>query len=96
LKNVQQELSHTIYQKLQRLVKEHEQLKKENVRLQQQLEEHQSTGNHHSQRVEELEAQLTLLKSNLGQTDAAAKKEMERRINQYIKDIDNAIMLLNE
>lgn len=93
---MQQELSHTVYQKLQKLVKEHEQLKKENQRLQQQVEEHQSSGNQHSQRVKELEEQVAILKSSTTQMDAASKKDMERRINQYIKDIDNAIMLLNE
>lgn len=93
---MQQELSHTVFQKLQKLVKEHEHLKKENQRLQQQLEEHQANTGQHTQRVAELEAQVTVLKSSTGNMDAAAKKEMERRINQYIKDIDNAIMLLNE
>ena len=93
---MQQELSHTVYQKLQKLVKEHEQLKKENHRLLQQLDEHQATTGQHSQRVKELEAQVAILKNNAGQMNAVDKKEMERRINQYIKDIDNAIILLNE
>ena len=93
---MQQELSYTVYQKLQKLLKEHEQLKKENQRLQQQLEEHKTNGSQHQQRVSELETQVSLLKNTAGQMDTVAKKEMERRINQYIKDIDNAILLLNE
>jgi seryl-tRNA synthetase len=93
---MQQELSHSVYQKLQKLVKEHEQLKKENQRLQQQLEEHQATNGQHGQRVAELENQVAVLKSSTGNMDAAAKKEMERRINQYVKEIDNVITLLHE
>ncbi len=93
---MQQELSHTVYQKLQKLVKEHEQLKKENQRLLQQLDEQQAAAGQNSQRVKELEAQVAILKNSAGQMDAVDKKEMERRINHYIKDIDNAIMLLNE
>lgn len=91
-----QSLSHTIYQKLQKLVKEYEQLKKENQKLRRDLDEQLATNKDGNNKVELLESQIALLKSSTGQMDAAARKEMERRIQQYIKDIDTAIKLLNE
>jgi regulator of replication initiation timing len=93
---MQQSLSHTIYQKLQKLVKEYEQLKKENQKLRRELDEQLAANKDSDNKVELLESQVALLKSNAGQIDAAARKEMERRIQQYIKDIDTAIKLLNE
>jgi len=89
-------LSHTVYQKLQKLVKEYEQLKNENQKLQRQLNEQLVITKNSNSKVDLLESQVALLKSNLGQMDAGAKREMERRIQQYIKDIDTAIKLLNE
>jgi hypothetical protein len=93
---MQQSLSHTIYQKLQKLVKEYEQLKKENQKLHIELNEQLEKNKASSNKVDLLESQVALLKSSTGQMDAAAKKEMERRIQQYIKDIDTAIKLLND
>ena len=91
-----QSLSHTIYQKLQKLVKEYEQLKKENQKLRRDLDEQLAANKDGNDKVELLESQIALLKASTGQIDAAARKEMERRIQQYIKDIDTAIILLNE
>ena len=93
---MQPSLSHTIYQKLQKLVKEYEQLKKENQKLRRDLDEQLATNKDGHDKVNLLESQVALLKNSTGQMDTAAKKEMERRIQQYIKDIDTVIQLLNE
>ena len=77
-------------------MKEQEQLKKENQKLLREKSEQAAAAKDVALRMEALESQVSFLKSSAGQMDAAAKKEMERRIQQYIKDIDTAIALLNE
>ena len=93
---MQPSLSHIIYQKLQKLVKEFEQLKKDHQKLKSELHAQLTVSKEAIDKVKLLESQVALLKSNAGQMDAVAKKDMETRIQQYIRDIDNAIQLLNE
>ncbi len=81
---------------MQKLVKEFEQLKKENQKLQLKLNDQLAANKEAGDKVQLLESQVALLKNNTGQMDVAASKEMEQRIQQYIKDIDTAIQLLNE
>lgn len=82
-------------QKLQRLIKEHEQVKKENEKLKAELTASQAG-------VQLFEEQITLLKTQVSAMQASGKtlggkykEEMENRINKYVKEIDKAIILLN-
>ena len=48
-------------------------------------------------RLEELQQQLDLLKATRGAgTNEVDKQALEKRINQYLREIDKCIALLNE
>jgi hypothetical protein len=48
------------------------------------------------ERTQALEKQLQLLKAASGLADEKGRKEMEKRINHYIREIDRCITLLGE
>jgi hypothetical protein len=48
------------------------------------------------QSVETLKQQVEVLKISSGKWDENDKKEFEKRINSYIKEIDKCIALLSE
>jgi len=85
-----------IHGKLQSLLKEHSALQKENKYLHQELK---TTLEKHSQQqknIEDLKQQLSVLQLASGEMNDADKKEFEKRINGYIKEIDRCIALLGE
>jgi len=90
-----QSLLQEIYQKLQKLVKEHDQLKKENLRLKAILEQKENKELLAKEDLRLAKDQLAVLRAGGKDTEGAGKKEMEKRINQYIREIDKAIALLN-
>ena len=85
-----------IQDKLQQLLKAHAALQKENQRLKEELRtaSEKITGN--QQQVEELKQQVSVLKVSAGSMNDADKKELEKRINGYLKEIDRCIALLGE
>jgi archaellum component FlaC len=85
-----------IQEKLQQLVKHHNQLQKENAHLRQELEKNDLDASQHRQMVETLRQQVDVLKISSGSWEEADKKEFEKRISQYIKDIDKCIALLSQ
>jgi len=89
-------LLNEIYTKLQKLVKEHEQLKKENTKLKTELEKKEQLQQNWMEKEQQLKEQVAILKTSSKQLDDAAKKDLEKRINDYIRHIDKAIALLNE
>lgn len=85
-----------IQNKLQRLLKEQQQLQHENLQLREALS---STKEKLEQQKEELEnwklkAEISLYAG--GGMDDAEKKQFEKRINTYLKEIDRCIALLSE
>ena len=85
-----------IQEKLQQLLKEHEALKKENARLQKQLSSAEQENREKKENIESLKQQVSVMKMNAGEMSAADKKEMEKKINTYIKEIDRCIALLSQ
>ncbi|MCZ2459559.1 MAG: hypothetical protein LC128_08010 [Chitinophagales bacterium] len=85
-----------IHEKLQRLLKVHQSLQKENTRLNQEIEKSKKNSLHQQKTVEDLRQQVDILKLNSRKLGADDKKELEKRINSYIKEIDRCIALLNE
>jgi regulator of replication initiation timing len=84
-----------LFQKIQRLVKEHESLKKENEKLKVDITTSQREKLELEIRFSALETQIAA-KQTMGQgMDEKEKEEMTKRINRYIKEIDKAITLLN-
>ena len=84
-----------IQEKLQQLLKEYQAIKKENARLQKELSVAQNENLEKKQNIEILKEQVNILKLSAGDMNAADKKELEKKINGYIKEIDRCIALLS-
>jgi hypothetical protein len=82
--------------KLQQLLKQHHRIQKENERLRQELEQSRARELNHQQRLEELEQQVTILKVSSGEMDEKDKREFEKKINQYIREVDKCISFLSQ
>ncbi|MBP6215402.1 MAG: hypothetical protein KA399_04310 [Chitinophagaceae bacterium] len=85
-----------IQDKLQQLLKQYAALQKENSRLIQELASAQQKIAAYQINTDELKQQLSVLKLNTGEMSEADKKEFEKRINGYLKEIDRCITLLGE
>jgi len=85
-----------IQEKLQQLIKQHHELQKENNQLKKDLERSTKQSLHHQQTIETLKQQVEVLKISSGNWDEHDKKEFEKRINHYIKEIDKCIALFSE
>ncbi|MBK9381846.1 MAG: hypothetical protein IPN39_11000 [Chitinophagaceae bacterium] len=85
-----------IQDKLQQLLKQYAALQKENSRLIQELASAQQKIAAYQINTDELKQQLSVLKLNTGEMSEADKKEFEKRINGYLKEIDRCIALLGE
>lgn len=86
-----------IQEKLAEVQKQHLQLKKEQDRLQQTLQLFQEKDKLQQSRIEELERQLEVVRATRPATmNEADRQALEKRINQYLKEIEQCIALLNE
>ena len=81
--------------KLQLLLKQYahsqkviQSLKNENTALQTQLTKKQ-------EEIERLQSRVSTMNMSVMGQDAESKKEMEKRINTYLKEIDRCLSLLN-
>ncbi len=85
-----------IQEKLQQLLKNHAALVKENNRLKEQLDKTKQQTGQHQKNIDELKQQVNVLKIGAGDMNESDKKEFEKRINVYLKEIDRCIALLSE
>jgi NADP-dependent 3-hydroxy acid dehydrogenase YdfG len=85
-----------IQDKLQHLLKDHAALQKENMRLKQELEKDHKEAKEYQKKIEELKQQVDILRLNAGEMSEGDKKEFEKRINSYLREIDRCIALLSE
>ena len=85
-----------IQDKLQQLLKQHTVLQKENSLLKEELEKNKDQSLQHQQSVIHLKQQVDVLKLNAGEMNETDKKNIEKRINSYLKEIDRCIALLGE
>lgn len=85
-----------IQEKLQQLIKQHHELQKENSQLKKELEQSAKQSSNHQHLIETLRQQVEVLKISSGNWDEQDKKEFEKRINHYIKEIDKCIALFSE
>jgi hypothetical protein len=85
-----------ITDKLQRVLKLHQQLQKDNERQTKIIKELQETKEKNTLTIAELQQQADILKASAGQMAARDKKAFEKHINNYIKEIDKCIGLLSE
>jgi chromosome segregation ATPase len=85
-----------IQDKLQQLLKQHSAVQKENIRLREELDAALQKVSTQQKGADELKQQVSVLKMNAGEMSETDKKEFEKRINSYLKEIDRCIALLGE
>lgn len=93
--SVDQQLN-AVQEKLQLLLKQHNRLKRENEQLRQLLEDQKAQQGLSLQLIGQLEQQVAILKWATLDMSEADKKEFEKKINQYIKEIDKCIAFLSQ
>ncbi|MBI5373229.1 MAG: hypothetical protein HZA79_14495 [Sphingobacteriales bacterium] len=95
MNNTGQQLKN-IQDKLQQLLKQYAAVRKENQKLKEELGSVQEKLSQQQKNAEELKQQVSVLKMNAGGMTEADKKEFEKRISRYLKEIDRCIALLGE
>ncbi len=81
---------------MQLLVKKYQQIEKENKRLKEELLQLKEKHGDRKQEMEILEMQNAILKASQQQLDEKEKKELEKKLNGFIREIDRCIALLTE
>lgn len=85
-----------VNEKVQQLLKKHQAIQKENEKLKQEIQQANSRYQALIEQSEKLEQQTEILKLSKGEMNETEKKAFEKRLNQYVKEIDRCIALLNE
>jgi chromosome segregation ATPase len=86
----------SVNEKLQQLLKKYVALKKENENLKTEINNFKEKEVEYKFALHELNQKVYILKAASGQMSETDQKEFEKRINQYIKEIDKCIGLLSE
>jgi len=95
MNTLQQDLQR-LEDKLQQLIQLQQNLHTENEKLQAALRKAEVEKTEWQQKTETAEQQLNVLKLNQENLNEADRKEMEKKINQYIREIDRCITQLGE
>ena len=82
--------------KLQLLLKHMGRLQKENEKLRAELQGAREREQAAYQRVDELQQQTAILKYAAGEMSEEEKKDFEKKINQYLREIDKCIAFLSQ
>ena len=85
-----------INEKLQNLLKQYRFLQKDNEKLRKELADVRGLHTERSKQIEELEQKVTILKTATSNMSKEDKKELEKKLNHYIKEIDRCITVLSE
>jgi peptidoglycan hydrolase CwlO-like protein len=85
-----------ISQKIQLLVRKQQSLQKVNNELRQQVHELQKQRSTQFETIDELQQQLQVLKAAKSELSVDEKKAFEKRLGQYIREIDRCINMLSE
>lgn len=86
----------TVNTKLQQLLKQYDFLLKENEKQQQLIRSLQQQQDLSKEQLETLQQQNLVLKASVTDMEPADKKELEQKLNQYIRNIDKCISLLSQ
>ena len=78
------------------MLKQHIAVQKENKSLKEELAAARLKSAVQQKSADELKQQVSILKVSAGDMSEADKKEFEKRINGYLKEIDRCIALLGE
>jgi len=85
-----------ITDKLQELVKKFDNLKKENERLRGELIPAKEREVGLLEQIDNLEQRIMILKAGTGKLDETEKKELDKKLHTYLKEIDKCISMLSE
>jgi chromosome segregation ATPase len=85
-----------IQDKLQQLLKQYVAVQKENDKLKEDLEIVKEKTFAQQKNIDELKQQAGILKINAAEMSEADKKEFEKRITVYVKEIDRCIAMLSK
>ena len=85
-----------IEQKVQQLLKQYQLVQKENLQLQKENAKLRDQLQTASEAQSRLQQQFDTIRISSGTMPEAEKKELEKRINTYLKDIDQCLALLHQ
>jgi hypothetical protein len=83
-------------EKLHLVVHQYQVMQRENVRLQKELQDLKGKDELHVQQIAELENKVAALKMAAGQIEVTDRKELEKKLNLYIREIDRCIAMLGD
>jgi len=85
-----------VHEKFLQLVKLHQDLQKENEKLKAEFKKMTLRCEELSQEAEKFRQQADVLKLSGNGLNEMEKKDLEKRLSQYVREIDRCIALLNE
>ena len=86
----------SIQPKLQLLLKKFSLLVKENLQVKNENENYKLREKELVAKIETLEQQVNILKASAGTLEGDERVRFEKNINQYIRNIDKCIAMLNK
>jgi septal ring factor EnvC (AmiA/AmiB activator) len=92
--NAEQHLKR-IQDKLQQLLKQHTYLQKENQLLKEQLNSSRQQLADYEKNIDDLKQKVEILQLSNGEMHETDRKQFEKRINHYVKEIDRCIAMLS-
>jgi cobalamin biosynthesis Mg chelatase CobN len=85
-----------ITEKLQELVKKFENVKRENERLKSEIIPAKQREMAFMEQVAILEQKVMVLKTGANKLEEKEKKELDKKLHSYLKEIDKCITILSE
>ena len=85
-----------INDKLQQLLKNYQQLQKENSKQSELIKQLKEAKEKDNQQITALQEKISILKAATSKMNEADKKEFEKTISHYIREIDKCIGILSE
>lgn len=85
-----------INDKLQQVAQRYQVLHKENLQLTRDLKVLKEKEESREKKISELELKIAAFKTATGRLDESEKKEIDKRLNHYIREIDRCIALLSD
>ena len=94
MKTIEEQFN-SINAKLQILLKNYSLIQKESGLLTREIEKMRKNEKDLLSRINTLEMQTGILKASAGKMNDLEKNDFQKRINQYIKDLDKCMAILN-
>lgn len=95
MSNAEQSLKR-INDKLQQVAQRYQSLQKENQQLTREIRVFKEREESREKKIIELELKIAAIKTATGRLDDSEKKEIDKRLNHYIREIDRCIALLSD